>query len=146
MGHPSNLSALPESSLLALLNDQPIALQVSPCSSALNALYIWVEGDTLQARTLLQLAAAMGAMHCASALLQAGASPNIVSPTDGRTAMHCACGADPSLYSSELVAMLLRHGAQVSITDACGNQPSDLLAQMNASRYVGSKICYILHQ
>lgn len=130
MARLEEFPSVSETTLLALLQDEPGALGAA-CpplkESTIDKHFSWHDGACFQARTLLQLAVTFGASRCSAALLQAGADPNLKSPTDGKTALHCACLGGVSPASINLIAYLLRHGGNVAIADFSGSIPTDLL-------------------
>jgi ankyrin repeat protein len=126
MARLEEFPSVSETILLALLRDEPGALGAA--CTPLN------ESTCFQARTLLQLAVTFSAGRCSAALLQGGADPNLKSPTDGKTALHCACLKGLSPASINLIAYLLRHGGNVSIPDFSGSIPTDLLIKMNENK------------
>jgi ankyrin repeat protein len=137
MARLEEFPSVSETILFALLRDEPGALGAA-CTplneSTIDKYYDWNDGTCFQARTLLQLAVTFSAGRCSAALLQGGADPNLKSPTDGKTALHCACLKGLSPASINLIAYLLRHGGNVSIADFSGSIPTDLLIKMNENK------------
>ena len=77
-------------------------------------------------RTLSQVAAFHGCVETLQYLLAKGASPNVASPADGATLLHCACeGASPNCQ--EVIQLLLDAGADKDATDNLRRKPVDLL-------------------
>lgn len=131
---PQVLPGVPDLWHAALQMDEPAALRLEirpgvPLQS-LDDFYSWEDEESVQARSLLHLAALLNASSCAKALLHAGASPNLRSPTDGKTPVHCACINAGSPQGAVLLASLLRNGGDIAtVEDFNGLRPSDILAQ-----------------
>lgn len=81
-----------------------------------------------QQRNLLQLAAGLGAPQCTAALLAAGAPIDAASPSDGCTALHCAC-SNASSSTARVIALLVRGGADKAARNHAGRTPCELLEQ-----------------
>jgi ankyrin repeat protein len=93
-------------------------------------------------RTLSQVAAYHGCVETLQYLLAKGASPNIVSPADGATLLHCACeGASPNCQ--DVIQLLLDAGADKDATDHLLRKPVDLLLSVvNGSKQnAGHPVC-----
>ena len=82
-------------------------------------------------RSMLQLAAEVQAAKCVQLLLEAGADPRLASPSDGKTPLHLACQAKPSMASARVIAMLVQHGADRDAVDFEGNKPGHALERMS---------------
>lgn len=94
-----------------------------------------------QARTILMISASVGAVKCVEFLIEAGARVQLASPTDEKTALHLACAAGPKRRSAEIVAALIKAGADPTALDSDGHRPTDLLA--TASNEVSSVLSFL---
>ncbi|PWA85424.1 Ankyrin repeat-containing protein [Artemisia annua] len=80
-------------------------------------------------RTPLMIASIYGSIHVLKYIISTKKTDvNKSSGSDGVTALHCAA-AGGSVMSVEVVKLLLDAGADVSLTDANGNKPGDLIAR-----------------
>ncbi|KAI3815976.1 hypothetical protein L1987_15660 [Smallanthus sonchifolius] len=80
-------------------------------------------------RTPLMIASTYGSIHVLKYIIGTKRTDiNKTSGTDGISALHCAA-AGGSLMSVEVVKLLIDAGADVSLTDANGNRPGDLIAR-----------------
>ena len=90
-----------------------------------------VLSDLLGDRTPLMLAAQCGSLPVMDFLLrEACVDPDVPSPKDGFTALHCvffAAAAAEELLCEEAVSLLLEHGASRERRDHLGRCPGDLL-------------------
>ncbi|KAL9235372.1 hypothetical protein vseg_010134 [Gypsophila vaccaria] len=79
-------------------------------------------------RTPLMIAAMFGSKGISEYILQTGrVDVNRVSGSDGATALHCAA-AGGSLYSHEVIKLLVQSGADVNQVDGNGNRPADVIS------------------
>ncbi|KMT05039.1 hypothetical protein BVRB_7g171990 [Beta vulgaris subsp. vulgaris] len=79
-------------------------------------------------RTPLMVAAMFGSKDILNYILQTGrVDVNRASGSDGATALHCAA-AGGSLYSHEVIKLLVESSADVNRVDANGNRPCDVVA------------------
>ncbi|KAH9603852.1 hypothetical protein KSS87_005972 [Heliosperma pusillum] len=79
-------------------------------------------------RTPLMIAALFGSMDILKFILQTGqVDVNRASGSNGATALHCAT-AGGSLYSHEVVKLLVDSGADVNQVDCNGNRPVDVIS------------------
>lgn len=111
--------------LAALAKDDVAALSAAVGAGLSIDGFYWHAG---QQRSLLQLAALAGAACCAAALLAAGALVDAPSPSDGNTALHCACSTASS-GTARTIALLMKGGASRSRLNHARQTPSDLLEQ-----------------
>lgn len=82
-----------------------------------------------QERTPLMIASVYGSIHVLKYLIGTKkVNVNKSSGSDGVTALHCAA-AGGSLTSVKAVRFLLDAGADVTLTDANGNKPGDIIAR-----------------
>lgn len=96
---------------------------------SLSAFYDWQDPKQgPQQRDLLSMAAAAGAQACVAALLAAGAEPNAPSPSDGNTALHCACSSANS-STARVITLLVCGGADKMLRNHAGLTACDLLSQ-----------------
>ncbi|KVI04848.1 zinc finger CCCH domain-containing protein 29-like [Cynara cardunculus var. scolymus] len=80
-------------------------------------------------RTPLMIASVYGSIRVLKYLIGSKRiDVNKTSGSDGVTALHCAA-AGGSLLSVEVVKLLLDAGANITLTDANGNKPGDLIAR-----------------
>lgn len=114
---------------------------VAALSSALQQHGLGIDGWLLQAgqqRSLLQLASCLAAPTCVAALLASGAAEvNQQSPSDGNTALHCACSSASS-STARVIALLVRAGAEKALCNHAGRTACELLEQGTAQ--VGNSI------
>jgi hypothetical protein len=111
--------------LAALAKDDVAALSAAVGAGLSIDGFYWHAG---QQRSLLQLAALAGAACCAAALLAAGAAVDAPSPSDGNTALHCACSTASS-GTARTIALLMKGGASRAALNHARQTPSDLLEQ-----------------
>ncbi|KAL2936644.1 Zinc finger CCCH domain-containing protein 66 [Bienertia sinuspersici] len=79
-------------------------------------------------RTPLMVASMFGSKEILNYILQTGCvDVNRASGSDGATALHCAA-AGGSLYSHEVIKLLVESSADVNQVDANGNRPCDVIA------------------
>lgn len=108
----------------ALAKDDVAALSAVAPGLSIEGFY-WHSG---QQRSLLQLASLAGAAACTAALLAAGAPVDAASPSDGNTALHCACSTASS-GTARTIALLMKGGASRAALNHARQTPSDLLEQ-----------------
>eukprot|EP00898_Chlorokybus_atmophyticus_P001804 jgi/Chlat1/2624/Chrsp178S02466 len=86
------------------------------------------DGELLErhARTALMVASFYGAIDVLNYLTSAGTDVNFKSPDDGSTALHCAA-AGGGTRSVEVIAMLLRCGADRDAVDCENRRPVDMI-------------------
>lgn len=90
-----------------------------------------------QERSLLQLAAGLAAPTCVAALLASGAGDvNQQSPSDGNSALHCACSG-ASACTARVIALLVRAGADKALRNAEGRTACQLLEAGTAQVIAG---------
>lgn len=111
--------------LAALAKDDVAALSAAVGAGLSIEGFYW---HAAQQRSLLQLAALAGAACCAAALLAAGAAVDAPSPSDGNTALHCACSTASS-GTARTIALLMKGGASRCALNHARQTPSDLLEQ-----------------
>lgn len=88
----------------------------------------------LEERTPLMVAAMFGSKEILNYILQTGrVDVNRASGSDGATALHCAA-AGGSLYSHEVIKLLVESSADVNRVDANGNRPCDVIAYSFSSK------------
>ena len=124
----------------ALARDDVGALSaaISALGMRLGAYYDWATlKHGQQARDLLAMAASAAAPACVAALLGAGAEPNAASPSDGNTALHCACSSAGS-STARIIALLVRAGADKLLPNASGATACDLLTQETSQVKIGA--------
>jgi len=124
------LSAPPALALSAIIVDHcpTLCLQISP--ENLDTFYSWQDASGQpKSRTLLHLAATYSAADCLEALLASGANPNLPSPDDGETPLHCACIASATPKGAKVIALLLKFGADKQLRCKQFCLPSDRLGQ-----------------
>lgn len=102
----------------------------------IHGFYDWSTKQGLQQRNLLSMAAAACSPACVAALLHAGAQPNAASPSDGNTALHCACSS-ASCNTARIIALLVRAGADKLLPNRAGRTASDLLALETSQVRIG---------
>ncbi|XP_074295016.1 zinc finger CCCH domain-containing protein 66-like [Silene latifolia] len=79
-------------------------------------------------RTPLMVAAMFGSKDIVTYILQTGqVDVNRASGSDGATALHCAA-AGGSLYSHEVIQLLVDSGGDVTLVDSNGNRPLDVIS------------------
>lgn len=118
---------------LHALCDYTYRYEYDPHVDAELAKLLVARGGKLEARDGYKLTPLLRAINCGvvaevAALLEAGADPNAVSPSDslpecnaGRTAL-MAAASDP-----EVVELLLEHGADITATDAIGHDVFEVI-------------------
>lgn len=109
----------------ALAKDDVAALSAAVAAGLSIDGFYWHSG---QQRSLLQLASLAGAAACTAALLAAGAPVDAASPSDGNTALHCACSTASS-GTARTIALLMKGGASRAALNHARQTPSDLLEQ-----------------
>lgn len=77
-------------------------------------------------RSLLSIASFYGAKDVAAQLLARGANANFASRDDSMTPLHMAAAGN-TLYTVEIIRLLLFHGANKESVDKLGRQPVELL-------------------
>lgn len=121
----------PDAVQAALSKDDVRALSATIQEQGLDitAVYDWQDPKHgPQRRDLLSMAATASAASCVTALLAAGAPANAQSPSDGNTALHCACSSAAS-NTARVIALLVQGGADKSLRNASGLTAIELLTQ-----------------
>lgn len=103
-----------------------LSTAISQLGLSIHGFYDWQTKHGVQQRDLLAMAAAACAPACVAALLGAGAEPNAPSPSDGNTALHCACSS-ASCSTARIIALLVRAGADKLLPNHVGRTACDLL-------------------
>eukprot|EP00887_Chlorella_sp_A99_P000611 scaffold5.g611.t1 len=127
-------AVLPPSVAQAIASDDLAALNDAlPPTLSLHAHYLWLNPKTqqLQLRTLLQVAAHHAAVQVLAAMCEAGVDPNVQSPEDGFTALHCACTALEPAASPRAIGLLIKFGARREVPNSAGRTPCELLTLDN---------------
>ncbi|KAL4434427.1 hypothetical protein ABPG75_000868 [Micractinium tetrahymenae] len=103
-----------------------LAAAIQQLGLTIHGFYDWSTKQGARQRNLLSMAAAACSPACVAALLHAGAQPNAASPSDGNTALHCACSS-ASCNTARIIALLVRAGADKLLPNHAGRTARDLL-------------------